>query len=88
MPYAERKEILEAIIGTKGVVVPNPCKDGIDSIEAIRTYQPDVFCKGGDTWDEKNLPEYKVCQELGIRIVFGVGGFEKIQSSSNLIKGA
>lgn len=87
MEYAERAEIIEAIIGDKGRVVPNVCRDGIDCIESLRLHRPNIFAKGGDTWDEKNLPEYQVCQELGIKIVFGVGGYEKIQSSSNLIAG-
>ena len=88
MEYAERKEIIEAIIGDQGEVVPNLCKDGLDCIDALRLYKPDIFGKGGDSWDEKNLPEYGVCKELGIKIVFGVGGFEKLNSSSKLIAGA
>lgn len=88
MPYDERKEIIEAIIGENGEVVPNVNKNGLDCIESIRLYKPNIYAKGGDTWDAKNLPEYQVCQELGVKMVFGVGGFEKVQSSSNLIKGA
>jgi bifunctional ADP-heptose synthase (sugar kinase/adenylyltransferase) len=60
----------------------------LDCVEALRLYKPDVFAKGGDSWDEKNLPEYNVCKELGIKIVFGVGGFDKLNSSSKLIAGA
>lgn len=87
MGYDERKEIIEAILGDQGEVVPNICEDGLNCIESLRRYRPDLFCKGGDSWNEKNLPEYAVCQELGIKVVFGVGGFEKLQSSSNLIAG-
>jgi glycerol-3-phosphate cytidylyltransferase-like family protein len=86
MTYAERKEVLEAIVGDRGVVVPNVDTD-ITSVESIRKYRPDCFAKGGDTWDLDNLPEAKVCTELGIEVVFGVGGFDKVQSSSWLIKG-
>lgn len=86
MCYAERKEVLEAIVGDKGVVVPNVDID-ITSVESIRKYRPETFAKGGDTWDLDNLPEAKVCGELGIDVVFGVGGFDKVQSSSRLIKG-
>ncbi len=86
MCYAERKEVVEAILGNRGMVVPNVDAD-LTSVESIRKYKPDVFAKGGDTWNLDNLPEAKVCAELGIEVVFGVGGFNKVQSSSWLIKG-
>ena len=57
------------------------------SIESLKLYRPDVFAKGGDTWNINNLPEREVCEELGIEVVFGVGGFEKLQSSSDLLRG-
>lgn len=44
-----------------------------------------VFANGGDRKDD-NIPEYKLCEELGIEMVFSVGG-GKTQSSSDLIKG-
>ena len=42
-----------------------------------------IFAKGGDRFSNE-IPEAKVCKELGIKIVDGLG--EKIQSSSWLIK--
>lgn len=87
MKYNERKEILEAIIGDKGEIVPNLNKEGLDCVETIIKYKPDIFAKGGDSWNEKTLPEYQICQELGVKIIFGVGGFVSTQSSSKLIKG-
>ena len=44
-----------------------------------------VFANGGDRKDD-NIPEYKLCEELDIEMVFSVGG-GKTQSSSDLIKG-
>lgn len=85
MEYDERQEILEAIIGDRGEVVPN-IDSTIASIDSIRKYKPDIFAKGGDTWDAENLPEADVCKELGIKVVFGVGGVNKVQSSSQLIR--
>lgn len=86
MGYDERKEILEAVIGDdRGEVLPN-IDSTIASTDSIRKYKPDIFAKGGDTWDIDNLPEAKVCKELGIEIVFGVGGTDKVQSSSWLTK--
>jgi len=44
-----------------------------------------IFAKGGDrTLD--NIPEKEVCERLGIEMVFGVGGTEKINSSSEILK--
>jgi hypothetical protein len=54
--------------------------------EALRTIRPDIFAKGGDRVDG-NVPEAAICKELGIEVVYGVGG-GKIQSSSHLISEA
>jgi len=43
-----------------------------------------VFANGGDV-NSKNSREHKICKELGILPVYGLG--KKIQSSSWLIKG-
>eukprot|EP00931_Biecheleriopsis_adriatica_P008435 TRINITY_DN109623_c0_g1_i1.p1 TRINITY_DN109623_c0_g1~~TRINITY_DN109623_c0_g1_i1.p1 ORF type:complete len:149 (-),score=37.59 TRINITY_DN109623_c0_g1_i1:72-518(-) len=43
---------------------------------------PDIFTNGGDM-KNAHVPEADVCQELGIKLVDGLG--EKIQSSSWLI---
>lgn len=95
MPYEERKAILEAIIdsgietiiGSGDKVVENIDLD-ITSCLSLRYYEPTVFAKGGDTWDSGNLPEQAVCEELGIKVVFGVGSFNKAQSSSKLMEKA
>ena len=42
-----------------------------------------TFANGGDRYDG-NVPEYDLCEELGISLAFNVGG-EKTQSSSNLL---
>ena len=49
--------------------------------ESLRHIQPDIFAKGGDRMSDE-IPESKVCKELGIDIVDGLG--EKIRSSSDL----
>ncbi len=87
MPYWERKEVIESILDGRGEVVPNVDLKGITCADALRLYKPDIFAKGGDTWNEDNLPEMAVCHELGIKVVFGVGGNDKIEASSKLIAG-
>ena len=52
--------------------------------EFLRLIKPDIFAKGGDRHSGE-IPEAKICKELGIQIVDGLGN--KIRSSSNLIKG-
>lgn len=44
-----------------------------------------VFANGGDV---KSCREQKVCDELGIKTVFGVGGYNKSISSSDIIRNA
>ena len=42
-----------------------------------------VFANGGDRKND-NIPEYSLCEELGIKMLFSVGG-GKTQSSSQLL---
>lgn len=84
MVFTERKEILEAIRWVDEVV---PSVDNDQTVcQSLRYYKPDIFAKGGDR-TISNIPEKDTCTELGIKMVFGIGG-TKIQSSSWLIKGA
>ncbi len=53
---------------------------------ALRLYQPDIFCNGGDR-TEANEAEHIACVELGIVEAFNVGG-KKRRSSSALISRA
>ena len=56
-------------------------KDGT-VCETLRKIRPHIFAKGGDRFASE-IPEAKVCQELGIEMVDGLGN--KIQSSSWLL---
>ena len=49
--------------------------------ESLKYLKPDIFAKGGDRMSGE-IPELKVCRELGINIVDGLG--KKIRSSSKL----
>ena len=49
--------------------------------ESLRHLNPTIFAKGGDRTSGE-IPESKVCKELGIKIVDGLG--KKIRSSSKL----
>jgi cytidyltransferase-like protein len=51
--------------------------------KTLKKIKPNYFGNGGDR-NKKNVPEDKICKELGIKMKFGLGN--KIQSSSWLIK--
>ena len=81
MPWDQRKEILEAL---KGVVRVEWVDDRDETVcEALRRLKPTYFANGGDRKDN-NVPEVAVCQELGIEMVWNVGG-GKVESSSDLV---
>jgi D-beta-D-heptose 7-phosphate kinase/D-beta-D-heptose 1-phosphate adenosyltransferase len=81
MSWEERAEILMAF---KGVVSVVPVDDSDGTVcEALRRIRPDYFANGGDR-KIGNTPESEVCSELGIEMLWNVGG-GKTQSSSWLI---
>jgi len=82
MPWKERAEILASI---KGVLKVVPVDDSDGTVcEALRREKPTFFANGGDRKTD-NTPEMDVCSELGIGLLWEVGG-GKIQSSSELVK--
>jgi D-beta-D-heptose 7-phosphate kinase/D-beta-D-heptose 1-phosphate adenosyltransferase len=46
--------------------------------------KPDIFANGGDRV-AGNIPEYELCDKLGIKMIFNIGHGGKIQSSSWLL---
>jgi cytidyltransferase-like protein len=81
MCWEERAEILSAIRGVTKVV---KAKDDDGTVcETLRELKPTYFANGGDRTDI-NTPESFVCAELGITMLWGIGG-GKIQSSSWLL---
>ena len=50
-------------------VVSFEIEDDATVIEALRGVRPHFFTKGGDRTDFTNIPEWDVCQELGVQIV-------------------
>lgn len=84
MPFEERREI---IAGFRGVSAAVEVVDKDDTVcETIRTYNPWYFGNGGDRKGD-NTPEVQVCKELGVELLWNLGG-GKIQSSSELVKNA
>ena len=84
MPWQERAEIIASI---RGVVSVESVDDSDNTVcEAISRLKPDYFANGGDR-KIGNTPEVDLCEELGISLVWNVGGL-KIQSSSDLVSAA
>jgi D-beta-D-heptose 7-phosphate kinase/D-beta-D-heptose 1-phosphate adenosyltransferase len=84
MPWEERAEIVRAIDGVTKVVAFDDADN--TACDAIRKYKPTFFANGGDRTTE-NTPEQFACEELGVRMVWSIGG-GKIQSSSDLVNGS
>jgi len=83
MTFEQRSEILNAI---KGVILVDSVDDTDGTVcEAIRRHKPDFFANGGDR-EKGNTPEVAVCNELKIKLLWGVGGDKKLASSSDLVK--
>ncbi len=81
MSFKERSYIAGSI---KGVMMVTGVDDSDGSVcEALRRIKPDAFANGGDRY-ETNTPEMDVCNELGIEMLWNIGG-EKEQSSSALV---
>jgi D-beta-D-heptose 7-phosphate kinase/D-beta-D-heptose 1-phosphate adenosyltransferase len=72
--------IVSAIRGVD-YVVPFEIDDDQTVREALRRLRPDVFAKGGDRVDKTSIPEWDVCEELGIDVVTGVGDDKRWSSS-------
>ncbi len=82
MPFEERKYLLESI---KGVSAVSDVDDSDGTVcEALQRLKPDMFGNGGDRTSD-NTPEKEVCLDIGIQMIWNLGG-EKVQSSSELVR--
>lgn len=82
MPEAER---LEIIAGVRGVDYVVPWDDGGQTVTgALEILKPFAFTKGGDRDAAANVPEFELCEKIGCKVIFNIGG-GKIQSSSTLV---
>jgi len=85
MPWDQRAEIIGNI---KGVSMVTNVDDSDGTVcSALRRHSPTAFANGGDR-KKNNTPEMKVCDELGIQMLWGIGGTDKPQSSSWLVNKA
>lgn len=82
-PFQDMETRCLIVSAIKGVdyVVPFEIQGDQTVREALRRLRPHVFAKGGDRVDNTSIPEWDVCQELGIEVVSGVGDDKRWSSS-------
>ena len=83
MPFEERAEIIEALQGVTAVVKAHDEDDSV--CKSLIEIKPDVFANGGDR-KKHNTPEQAVCEEMGVEMLWGIGGEDKANSSSDLVE--
>ena len=83
MEWERRAEILNAL---KGVVLVDSVDDNDGTVcEAIVRLKPTYFANGGDR-GRTNTPEQTVCEQLGVKLLWGIGGDYKADASSDLVE--
>jgi D-beta-D-heptose 7-phosphate kinase/D-beta-D-heptose 1-phosphate adenosyltransferase len=89
MPEQDRKEIIESFRDVDRVILTahQPDTDDISVCQELAMLRPHIFANGGDRKSD-NIPEYALCEDLGIEMAFNVGHGGKVRSSSELVKAA
>ena len=82
MPWEERAEIIREFASV--TVVTHFDDSDNTACDAIKKFTPDAFANGGDRKKE-NTPEMDLCDDLGVQMLWGIGGKDKPQSSSWLV---
>ena len=93
VPFMSEKDRLKIISSLRAVddvflsIDDYQLKDGaVPVIKSLAKVKPNIFANGGDRKSLGDVPEYEVCQKLGITMVDGLG--KKIRASSKLIADA
>ena len=86
----QRKEILEEFTSITEVIIQSSSEKSssraIEEFVINNPYKSICYCNGGDRSNIENIREAKVCKRLGVNLEFGVGGEDKVESSSQLTK--
>jgi len=81
----ERAEIIAGIRGVDAAIIWDDESQTV--VGAIAALKPNFFTKGGDRAKPEDIPEWSICEKVGCKVVFNVGG-GKVQSSSWLLEKA
>jgi bifunctional ADP-heptose synthase (sugar kinase/adenylyltransferase) len=85
LPVEDRLRIVAAIGGVDHVVAWD---DGTQTVDGMLSLlRPKFFTKGGDRSSPQAMApeELAICSQIGCKILYGVGGYNKAQSSSDLV---
>ena len=89
LPFSERKIIMQNIKGILEVIEFNDndktCVDGIKKAKSLFKDRIIKFANGGDR-NNNTTPEKNFCDENNIETLFGIGGNNKSNSSSWILK--
>jgi cytidyltransferase-like protein len=66
-------------------VIPFEINDDLTVSVALDRIRPHVFTKGGDRTAHDSIPEWQICQDLGVELITQVGS-PKEWSSSDFLK--
>jgi glycerol-3-phosphate cytidylyltransferase/D-beta-D-heptose 7-phosphate kinase/D-beta-D-heptose 1-phosphate adenosyltransferase len=89
-PEADRVRVVRSLRMVDDTLLAVEEGPGLDrSFDLLRAAYPDTeleFCNGGDRKDENSLPteEAEAARRNDIRLVYGVGGFDKADSSTRI----
>lgn len=88
LPEENRARVLRALRDVDEVIIAiDDDPSVIKTLESIALAHPDdslIFANGGDRDSEKAIPEGDVCRKYDIQMLFGVGGTEKVDSSTRI----
>lgn len=83
MPWSDRREMLLSVTGVHSVERVNDEDDTV--CEALMRLKPNIFGNGGNR-THYNTPERRLCNEMGIACVWGIGGGERDKYSNEILE--
>ena len=83
MPWSDRREMLLSVTGVHSVERVNDEDDTV--CEALMRLKPNIFGSGGNR-THYNTPERRLCNEMGIACVWGIGGGERDKYSNEILE--
>jgi len=78
MPFKDRVKIISSLRFVDEVMVS--IDDDQTVCKSLELLRPNIFAKGPD-WEIANIPEKKLCDDLGIKIIENIG--ERVFSSES-----
>lgn len=86
LPAWERANIIGLLSCVDTIIIYDaPDKWTLDVSECILKIKPDIFTNGGDRV-KPNTKEEKACKEIGCVMSHGVGGYNKVLSSTQMLR--